>query len=41
MLKEFKESATKGNVVDLAGGVIPGGAFGGIVNSLVLLKSRS
>ncbi len=35
MLKEFKEFAIKGNVVDLATGVIIGGAFGGIVNSLV------
>ncbi len=35
MLKEFKEFAIKGNVVDLAVGVILGGAFGGIVNSVV------
>ena len=35
MLKEFKEFAMKGNVVDLAIGVIIGGAFGGIVSSLV------
>jgi large conductance mechanosensitive channel len=35
MIKEFKEFAIKGNVVDLATGVIIGGAFGGIVNSLV------
>ncbi|HVW21278.1 MAG TPA: large conductance mechanosensitive channel protein MscL [Opitutaceae bacterium] len=35
MLKEFKEFAVKGNVVDLAVGVIIGGAFGGIVTSLV------
>lgn len=34
-LNEFKEFATKGNVVDLAVGVIIGGAFGQIVNSLV------
>jgi large conductance mechanosensitive channel len=32
---EFKEFATKGNVVDLAVGVIIGGAFGKIVGSLV------
>jgi len=32
---EFKEFATKGNVVDLAVGVIIGGAFGKIVESLV------
>jgi large conductance mechanosensitive channel len=35
MLKEFKEFAIKGSVVDLATGVIIGGAFGGIVTSLV------
>jgi large conductance mechanosensitive channel len=35
MLKEFKEFALKGNVVDLAVGVIIGVAFGSIVNSLV------
>lgn len=35
MLKEFKEFAMKGNVVDLAVGVIIGGAFGKIVASLV------
>jgi len=35
MLKEFKEFAMKGNVVDLAVGVIIGGAFGAIVASLV------
>ncbi|HOC06419.1 MAG: large conductance mechanosensitive channel protein MscL [Bacillota bacterium] len=35
MLKEFKEFAMKGNVVDLATGVIIGGAFGKIVTSLV------
>lgn len=34
-LKEFKEFAVKGNVVDLAVGVIIGGAFGAIVTSLV------
>jgi len=33
--KEFKEFAVKGNVADLAVGVIIGGAFGQIVNSLV------
>ncbi|MGZ5278282.1 MAG: MscL family protein, partial [Caldimonas sp.] len=32
---EFKEFATKGNVVDLAVGVIIGAAFGKIVDSLV------
>lgn len=35
MLKEFKEFALKGNVMDLAIGVIIGGAFGKIVTSLV------
>ena len=35
MLKEFKEFALKGNVMDLAIGVIIGGAFQSIVNSLV------
>ncbi|HHY18048.1 MAG TPA: large conductance mechanosensitive channel protein MscL [Firmicutes bacterium] len=35
MWKEFKEFAAKGNVVDLAIGVIIGGAFGKIVTSLV------
>ncbi|HZR34220.1 MAG TPA: large-conductance mechanosensitive channel protein MscL [Nevskia sp.] len=35
MLKEFREFAMKGNVVDLAVGVIIGGAFGKIVSSLV------
>ena len=35
MLKEFKEFAIKGNVLDLAIGVIIGAAFGAIVKSLV------
>lgn len=35
MLKEFKEFAVKGNVVDLAVGVIIGAAFGKIVSSIV------
>ena len=35
MLKEFREFAMKGNVVDLAIGVIIGAAFGAIVTSLV------
>ena len=34
-LKEFREFAVKGNVVDLAVGVIIGGAFGKIVDSVV------
>ena len=33
--KEFKEFALKGNVIDLAVGVIIGGAFGAIVTSLI------
>ena len=33
--KEFKEFAVKGNVIDLAVGVIIGGAFGKIVTSLI------
>ena len=35
MFKEFKKFISKGNVVDLAVGVIIGGAFGKIVSSLV------
>ncbi|MCA9230326.1 MAG: large-conductance mechanosensitive channel protein MscL [Planctomycetales bacterium] len=35
MLQEFKEFALKGNVVDMAVGVVIGGAFGKIVSSLV------
>ena len=35
MFKEFKEFALRGNVLDLAVGVIIGAAFGGIVSSLV------
>ncbi|WP_153100367.1 large conductance mechanosensitive channel protein MscL [Paraburkholderia hayleyella] len=35
MIKEFKEFALKGNVMDLAVGVIIGGAFSTIVNSIV------
>lgn len=35
MMSEFKEFALKGNVMDLAVGVIIGGAFSGITNSLV------
>lgn len=35
MLEEFKSFAMKGNVVDLAIGVVIGGAFGAIVTSLV------
>ena len=33
--KEFQEFASKGNVVDMAVGIIIGGAFGKIVTSLV------
>ncbi|MDH3329762.1 MAG: large conductance mechanosensitive channel protein MscL, partial [Desulfobulbaceae bacterium] len=35
MIKEFKEFAMRGNVVDMAVGIIIGGAFGTIVKSLV------
>lgn len=35
LIKEFKTFAIKGNVIDLAVGVVIGGAFGGIVKSLV------
>ena len=35
MMKEFKDFALKGNVMDLAVGVIIGGAFGKIVDSIV------
>jgi large conductance mechanosensitive channel len=35
MLKEFKEFAVKGNMVDLAVGVVIGGAFGKVVSSIV------
>lgn len=35
MLKEFKEFAVKGNVIDMAVGIVIGAAFGAIVTSLV------
>ena len=35
MIKEFKEFISKGNVIDLAVGVIIGAAFGKIVSSVV------
>ena len=35
MLKEFREFAMRGNVVDMAVGIIIGAAFGAIVKSLV------
>jgi large conductance mechanosensitive channel len=35
MLKEFKEFAMRGNVIDMAVGIIIGAAFGSIINSLV------
>ena len=35
MLKEFRDFAMRGNVVDMAVGIIIGGAFGKIVSSLV------
>ena len=39
MLKEFKKFALKGNMIDLAIGIIIGGAFSGIVNSLLNFPS--
>ena len=35
MLKEFRDFIARGNVIDLAVGIIIGAAFGGVVNSLV------
>ena len=35
MLKEFKEFAMRGNVIDMAIGIVIGAAFGTIINSLV------
>ena len=35
LMKEFKEFAVKGNAVDMAVGIIIGGAFGQIISSLV------
>src|SRR5262245_58393738 len=35
MIKEFREFALKGNMVDMAVGIIIGGAFGGVVKALV------
>ncbi len=35
MMKEFKEFAVKGNMVDLAVGIIIGGAFGKVISSIV------
>ncbi len=35
MLKEFKQFAMRGNMIDLAVGVVLGAAFGGVVSSLV------
>lgn len=35
MLKEFKEFAMRGNLVDMAVGIIMGTAFGGLINSMV------
>jgi len=37
MFKEFKEFAMRGNVVDMAVGIIIGASFGGIISSLVAL----
>ena len=35
MLKEFKDFAVKGNAIDMAVGIVIGGAFGSVVSSLV------
>ena len=35
MLKEFKEFAMRGNVIDMAVGIIIGAAFGTIIKSLI------
>ena len=35
MISEFKEFALKGNMVDMAVGIVMGGAVGGVVNSMV------
>lgn len=35
LMKEFREFAVKGNVIDMAVGIIIGGAFGGIVKSFI------
>ena len=40
-LQEFKEFALRGNVVDLAVGLIIGAAFGAIVNSLVAAETMT
>ena len=39
LFDEFKDFAFKGNVIDLAIGVIIGGAFGNLVNSLCVTSS--
>ncbi len=41
MMKEFKDFAVKGNVMDMAVGIIIGGAFGKIVSSFVKDVSAS
>ncbi len=41
MMKEFKEFAIKGNVVDMAVGIIIGGAFGTIAKPDVCCQSRN
>ena len=37
-VKEFKEFAVKGNMIDMAVGIIIGAAFSGVVNSLLLVN---
>ena len=41
MMKEFKDFAVKGNVVDMAVGIIIGGAFGTIVQSQDSPRNRT
>ena len=38
MFKEFKQFATRGNVLDMAVGIVIGAAFGKIVNSLSMMS---
>ncbi|QQK08305.1 large conductance mechanosensitive channel protein MscL [Miniphocaeibacter halophilus] len=40
MIKEFKEFAMRGNVIDMAIGVVMGGAFGKIVDEIVQILMR-
>lgn len=40
MLQEFKEFAVRGNVVDMAVGIIVGAAFGTVVNSMAPAEQK-